>query len=45
MNEPATDPLKTALVSQFGAAFDMLEQAVKQCPDALWTGAAWLKRE
>lgn len=31
----------TALWRQFGAAIDMLDNAVVACPDALWTGRLW----
>jgi hypothetical protein len=33
--------LKTALWQQFGAAIDMLDNAVKACPDELWQGRLW----
>lgn len=39
MTEPVSDALKAALVSQFGAALDMLESAVTRCPAALWAAA------
>jgi hypothetical protein len=29
-------PLKSSIWSQFGAAIDMLENAIVACPDALW---------
>jgi hypothetical protein len=30
---------KSILWSQFGASIDMLENAIRACPDALWTGS------
>lgn len=30
---------KSILWSQFGAAIDMLENAIRACPDSLWTGS------
>jgi uncharacterized damage-inducible protein DinB len=30
---------KSILWSQFGASIDMLEHAMRACPDALWTGS------
>lgn len=30
------DASKTILWQQFGAAIDMLENALRACPDALW---------
>jgi hypothetical protein len=30
---------KSILWAQFGAAIDMLENAMRACPDALWTGS------
>lgn len=33
--------LKTALWQQFGAALDTLEDALRLCPDSLWTAALW----
>lgn len=32
---------KTTLWNQFGAAIDMLENAIVACPDALWEGKMW----
>ncbi len=32
---------RTALWKQFGAAIDMLENALLACPDALWHGRLW----
>lgn len=32
---------KTSLWSQFGAAIDMLSDAINLCPDHLWTGELW----
>jgi DinB family protein len=31
----------TALWRQFGAAIDMLDVAIKDCPDSLWTERVW----
>lgn len=31
----------TTLWNQFGAAIDVLENAISECPDALWTGRLW----
>jgi hypothetical protein len=33
--------LKTSLWQQFGAAIDMLDNAVRACPDPLWEGRLW----
>src|SRR5688572_14007894 len=33
--------LKTSIWQQFGAAIDMLDNALNACPDALWTAALW----
>lgn len=33
--------LKTSLWQQFGAAIDMLDDAITLCPDPLWTTALW----
>jgi hypothetical protein len=33
--------LKTSVWQQFGAAIDMLDNAVRACPDQLWTAALW----
>jgi hypothetical protein len=32
---------KTSLLTQFGAAIDMLENALNKCPDELWEKALW----
>lgn len=32
------DQLKTIIGEQFGAAIDMLENAIRDCPDNLWKG-------
>jgi hypothetical protein len=34
---------KTALWQQFGAAIDMLDNALRACPDALWRARLWDK--
>ena len=33
--------LKTSVWEQFGAAIDMLDDAINLCPDHLWTAALW----
>jgi len=33
--------LKTSIWLQYGAALDTLEDAIKLCPDALWTMSLW----
>jgi len=33
--------LKTSLWGQYGAAIDMLEDAIELCPDSLWTVVLW----
>jgi hypothetical protein len=33
--------LKTILWQQFGAAIDMLDDAISLCPDKLWTAVVW----
>ena len=33
--------LKTLLWQQFGAAIDMLDDAIRLCPDPLWTAVVW----
>ena len=33
--------LKTSLWQQFGAALDMLDDAITLCPDHLWTAQVW----
>ena len=35
------NPLKTALVQQFGATIDMLEKVLVACPDPLWQVRLW----
>jgi DinB superfamily len=35
------DVWKTLLWRQFGAAIDMLDNALRECPDELWTGILW----
>ena len=35
---------KTALWQQFGAAIDMLDNALRDCPDELWAADAWEDR-
>jgi hypothetical protein len=35
------DALKTMVWQQFGAAIDMLADAVNLCPDHLWTAVLW----
>jgi uncharacterized damage-inducible protein DinB len=37
--------LCTALWQQFGAAIDMLENALLACPDTLWQGHLWIDSE
>jgi len=34
---PDSELLKTVIWNQFGAAIDMLENAMRSCPDALWS--------
>ena len=36
------DPWRNALWQQFGAAIDMLDNAVQLCPDSLWTEPMWI---
>ena len=38
---PMETTLCTAVWQQFGAAIDMLENALLACPDALWQGRLW----
>src|SRR5437763_13443298 len=38
---PMETTLRTALWQQFGAAIDMLENALLACPDTLWHGRLW----
>ena len=33
--------LKTSVWQQFGAAIDMLDDAISLCPDQLWTAVLW----
>jgi hypothetical protein len=33
--------VKTAIWQQFGASMDMLEDAITNCPEPLWTGVLW----
>ncbi len=33
--------LKSSLWQQFGAAIDMLHDAIRLCPDQLWTAVLW----
>ena len=33
--------LKTSLWQQFGAAIDTLDDAIRLCPEALWTATVW----
>jgi hypothetical protein len=35
------DLLKSSIWQQFGAAIDMLDDAIRLCPDPLWTAALW----
>ncbi len=35
-----SDAIRTALNAQFGAAIDMLENAIRACPDELWADRA-----
>jgi hypothetical protein len=37
--------LKTSIWQQFGAAIDMLADAIGLCPDQLWTGVLWKDEE
>jgi hypothetical protein len=37
--------LKTAIWEQFGAAIDMLDDAISLCPDHLWTAVLWKDSE
>lgn len=39
-----TDLWRNALWRQVGAAIDMLDDAIKACPDSLWTEPLWLDR-
>jgi hypothetical protein len=40
MTQPMTLPWKSALQHQFVAALDMLENAIRACPEAVWDEAA-----
>ena len=42
---PIETTLCTALWQQFGAAIDMLENALLACPDTLWQGHLWIDSE
>ncbi len=33
--------LKTSIWQQFGASIDMLDDAIRLCPDPLWTAVLW----
>lgn len=37
--------LKSNIWLQFGAAIDMLDDAIRLCPDALWTAVLWDDQE
>jgi hypothetical protein len=37
--------IKTAVWQQFGAAIDMLDDAIVACPDELWSAALWNEPE
>jgi hypothetical protein len=37
--------IKTAVWQQFGAAIDMLAEAMQACPDELWSAALWPEPE
>ena len=37
--------LKTMIWQQFGAAIDMLDDAINACPDRLWEAALWDDQE
>ncbi|MBA2680922.1 MAG: DinB family protein [Ktedonobacteraceae bacterium] len=43
--QPMKTTLHTALWRQFGAAIDMLENALVACPDTLWQGHLWIDSE
>ena len=38
---PMETTLRTALWRQFGAAIEMLENALLACPSTLWNGLLW----
>ncbi len=42
---PMETTLRTALWQQFGAAIDMLENALVACPETLWQGHLWIDAE
>ena len=42
---PMETTLRTALWRQFGAAIDMLENALLACPSALWNERLWSDQE
>jgi hypothetical protein len=39
---PMETTWRTALWQQFGAAIDMLENALVACPETLWQGHLWI---
>ena len=39
------DLLKASLWEQFGAAIDMLDHAIRDCPDPLWHESLWPKSD
>ncbi len=43
--QPMETTLRTALWQQFGAAIDMLENALLACPETLWQGHLWIDAE
>ncbi|GHO68272.1 hypothetical protein KSC_071640 [Ktedonobacter sp. SOSP1-52] len=43
--QPMETTLRTALWRQFGAAIDMLENALVACPDTLWQEHLWIDSE
>src|SRR5713226_4032396 len=43
--QPMETTLRTALWQQFGAAIDMLENALVACPETLWQGHLWIDSE
>jgi hypothetical protein len=42
---PMETTWRTALWQQFGAAIDMLENALVACPETLWQGHLWIDSE
>ncbi len=42
---PMETTVRTALWQQFGAAIDMLENALVACPETLWQGHLWIDSE